>query len=206
MKETNLWEERNLTEPLMKSESNGENGQGDTMNDTKKSVTVKDWLGITTTKKAGIYKIINKTNGKYYVGSSKNIICGDNCRWYKHFSELMNNRHQNTKLQHAWNKHGYESFEWIIVEELSFNVSKKDLLTIEQKYLDIAKNEQDKCYNLCFDATGGELSEESKKKIGLAHKGKRLTEEHKQKLRLAKLGKKLSQSHRENIRLGFKKH
>lgn len=203
MKETNLWEEKNLTEPRMKFENNGVIGQNDTTKNIKMNVTAKDWLGITTIKKSGIYKIINKTNGKYYVGSSKNIICGDNSRWYKHFTELMNHRHKNNKLQHAWNKYGYENFGWVVIEELSVDISKKDLLLVEQKYLDIARNEQDKCYNLCFDASGGELSEESKKKIGFACKGKTLSEEHKQKLRLAKLGKKLSEAHKKNISLSL---
>ena len=48
----------------------------------------------------GIYKIINKVNGKYYVGSSLNI----NKRWSVHKSALSKNKHHNDHLQNAWNK------------------------------------------------------------------------------------------------------
>ena len=35
-------------------------------------------------KISGIYKIINKIDGKYYVGSSKNINIGSDCRFKNH--------------------------------------------------------------------------------------------------------------------------
>lgn len=109
-------------------------------------------------KISGIYKIINKTDNKYYVGSSKNL----NNRRHQHFMLLNNNRHPNDHLQHAWNKYGgIKTFEFIIIE----NVSPDFIKIKEQIYLDIAKTEQDNCYNLNFSANGGELSEYSKQKI-----------------------------------------
>lgn len=47
---------------------------------------------------------------------------------------------------------------------------------------------------------GFELSNETKRKISLSHKGKKLTEEHKLKLREAKLGKKMSETTKEKHR------
>src|SRR3989304_1436717 len=77
----------------------------------KESQHLKD---ITKGKKiSGIYKIINKTNGKYYVGSSNDIIG----RWFTHKSQLNRNNHCNPHLQRAWNKYGKDNFEFIIVEE-----------------------------------------------------------------------------------------
>jgi group I intron endonuclease len=113
-------------------------------------------------KISGIYKIINKTNGKYYIGSS-NDITGKFGRWYEHKWELKRNSHHNTYLQRSWNKYGEDKFNWIIVEKIPEN----QLLLIEQKYLDIAKTEKDKCYNLTFDATAPMrfMNEESKMKI-----------------------------------------
>jgi hypothetical protein len=51
-------------------------------------------------KISGIYKIINKINNKYYVGSSKHI---------------------NPHLQNAWNKYGQNNFDFVITEECSSN-------------------------------------------------------------------------------------
>ena len=113
-----------------------------------------------TGKISGIYKIVNKLNGKYYVGSSKDI-CGKKGRWYNHKTDLIKNNHYNTYLQRAWNKYGESSFNFIIVEE----INEKDLLLIEQKYLDIAKTEKDKCYNLSFIAGRVDFSEEIIEKI-----------------------------------------
>lgn len=97
------------------------------------------------TKISGIYKIVNKINGKYYVGSSSDVFYRIN---YRHVKLLMENRHINSHLQNAWNKYGKNNFDFILVEE----VSKPKLLQTEQKYLDLAKNQNDS-YNLSFDAT-----------------------------------------------------
>ena len=107
-------------------------------------------------KRSGIYKIVNTTNGKYYVGSSCNI----KQRWDDHKIRLQHNRHSNEHLQNSWNKYGKEQFTLVIVED----VSRENLLLIEQKYLDIAKN-NDICYNIKFVAEGGGCSEEGRLKI-----------------------------------------
>ena len=88
----------------------------------------------------GVYKIVNKINGKYYVGSSNDI----KCRWSGHKNKLNNNVHENSHLQRSWNKYGSNNFDFIIVEE-----TLNDKLS-EQHYLDIAKNERKNCYNTSF--------------------------------------------------------
>lgn len=115
----------------------------------------------------GIYNIVNKTNGKKYIGSSRNI----QSRWSKHKSLLRHNKHENIKLQNAWNKYGEEMFEFIIVEECEFDV----LLDVEQKYLDemgaqdlITKKSNcfDKnCYNIAPDTKFHQLTDEHRAKI-----------------------------------------
>lgn len=87
-------------------------------------------------KVCGIYKIVNVINGMYYVGSSDNVF-GNNGRWREHLNDLKSNRHCNSYLQRAWNKYGANAFTVIIVEL----VTKEKLLLVEQKYLDVAKNE-----------------------------------------------------------------
>lgn len=60
----------------------------------------------------GIYKIVNITNSKVYIGQSNNI----KKRWTEHRSALNNNRHVNVHLQNAWNKYGENNFEFVIIE------------------------------------------------------------------------------------------
>ena len=134
-------------------------------------------------KISGIYKIINKTNGKYYVGSSVNL----SQRIYSHRSALNNSRHYNEHLQKAWNKYGKENFEFLIIES---NISNDDLFLTEQKYLNVAKAEKDRCYNASFIANRVEMTPETIKKIskinsgkGNPNFGKHTSEEAKQKMR-----------------------
>jgi group I intron endonuclease len=67
--------------------------------------------------KAYIYKIENKANGKFYIGST---IRKKHIRKYEHFSMLRSNTHCNKYLQNSWNKYGEENFEFSIVEEFIF--------------------------------------------------------------------------------------
>jgi group I intron endonuclease len=88
----------------------------------------------------GIYKITNKVNGKYYIGSSNDI----KRRFGHHKSNLKNNRHSNQYLQNAWNKYGKKQFEFSVIEE----VIESDLLIKEQEYLNDALNKNQKIYNI----------------------------------------------------------
>ena len=55
---------------------------------------------------SGIYKITNKVNGKFYIGSSVDL----KDRWRRHRSHLKNGSHVNTHLQRSYNKYGKEAF------------------------------------------------------------------------------------------------
>lgn len=91
---------------------------------------------------SGIYKIINKTNNKYYVGKSINI----KQRFISHKCELRRNNHDNSRLQKAWNKYGENNFEFKIIEELPY----EKLTVIEQEYLNICKQNKDTTYNMYY--------------------------------------------------------
>jgi len=125
-------------------------------------------------KVSGIYKIINKINSRYYVGSSSNIY-GSKGRWKTHIYELNGGKHQNSQLQYAWNKYGKENFDWMLITE----IPKENLLLEEQKYLDIAKLEKEKCYNTSFIAGKVEMTPEVRKKISESRKGRKHSEEWK---------------------------
>jgi group I intron endonuclease len=110
----------------------------------------------------GIYKIVNKTNGQCYIGSATNI----QRRWYRHVNDLKKNKHPNQHLQHAWNKYGHESFEFLVLEVCPFNTN---LIPREQHYItrlspqyNIRKTAESNLGIKCSDATRKKLSIASK--------------------------------------------
>jgi group I intron endonuclease len=99
----------------------------------------------------GIYRVVNRINGKYYLGSSENI----KKRWKAHRCDLRHNRHHSIHLQRAWNKYGEESFVFEIVEEVNKNI----LLEKEQYHLDTYTPWNIKVgYNMSKSASGGDLT------------------------------------------------
>jgi group I intron endonuclease len=59
----------------------------------------------------GVYAIRNNMNGKYYVGSSKNM----RKRIAEHARLLKTGRHKNIKLNRACHKYGYDAFQFFVV-------------------------------------------------------------------------------------------
>ena len=131
--------------------------------------------------KSGIYKIINLSNNKIYVGSAINI----RTRWNSHRSLLNNNKHDNNHLQNAWNRYSENNFRFEIIEYVN---NKNNLLLREQFWIN-KLNVCDKTigYNLCPIAgsrLGQKISEESKNRISQAQRGKKrhpLSKETKEK-------------------------
>lgn len=81
--------------------------------------------------KSGIYKITNTINGKFYIGSSKDLIR----RKKDHFRLLRKGINHSTLLQRAVSKYGLENFIFEIIVECSEDL----LFTIEQKLVDELK-------------------------------------------------------------------
>jgi len=132
--------------------------------------------------KSGIYKIENKTNGKMYIGSSVNI----KYRFKKHKEGLKSNKHYNKHLQHSWNKYGKDAFVFSVVEYVE---DVNNLIAREQFWID--KYDFDMLYNICPTAgssLGYKHSEEIKKELSKARKGKKLSEETKKKLSKSRSG------------------
>jgi group I intron endonuclease len=150
--------------------------------------------------KTGIYKIINTSTNKIYVGSAVNI----ESRWKEHLNDLKMNKHHSIKLQRSYNKHGLNCFKFEIIEECD----KKLLIKQEQHYID-SLNSFHEGYNSSPTAgsrLGSIQSEETKKKISdtlkgrpSPNKGKIASQATKDKLSKARKGKKLSLSHINNI-------
>lgn len=166
--ENTLWEEKNSIEPKKNCLNNNATELNDIINDTS-NVSTKNPCN-DTGKISGIYKIVNKVNGKYYVGSSRDIYGNPHGRFYQHKAHLKCQRHYNNHLQSAWNKYKPESFEFVVVEKTT--CEKNIILETEQKYLNIAKTEKHVCYNKSFTACGPDWTEENKRKRSILISGK----------------------------------
>lgn len=168
----------------------------------------------------GVYSITSPS-GKKYIGSSNNIPR----RWNSHKRDLIKGSHHSPFLQNAWNKYsGDLEFKVILICE------EKNLQMYEQLFLDNYKPE----YNISPTAyscrgikrseefknnlrkimmgntymVGRKLSEETKKKVGLASKGNQYakggcgyipTEEHRKNLSRAGMGHPVSEETRRKI-------
>ena len=95
--------------------------------------------------KQGVYKIINKLNNKFYIGSTQDFLERSN----EHFKALRKNKHHCIHLQRSYNIYGEENFEFIIFEEC------EEYLQREQELLDTL--DFDNLYNVSKSATGGNL-------------------------------------------------
>lgn len=117
---------------------------------------------------SGIYAIVNKDNGKMYIGRAVNIAK----RWAYHQWSLGVDRHFNQHLQRAWNKGDHFDFE--VIEECP-----KEMLNDREIYwIAHYKTTDDKYgYNLCDGGgttTGRKFSEETKKKMSEQRKGRKV--------------------------------
>ena len=166
--------------------NNPTNDPNDTIKETVNESTQKQCSDIG--KVSGIYKIVNKVNGKYYVGSSVDI----QRRWKCHKSRLERNKHINAKLQSAYNKYGSDSFVFMLEE-----VTSSDLFKREQFYLDVCRTNPDVSYNLSFVAGRIEITDEVRKKMSFRARNR--SEESKRNMSVAAMGRVFSKEHRKKI-------
>lgn len=116
-------------------------------------------------KKSGIYCIENIVNCKKYIGQSIDI----EERWKKHVSELKHGRHYNDYLQNSWYKYGENNFKFYILEYCNIDILDDREIYWINFYNTISR---DNGYNLKSGGQNGgsRYSEQSRKKMSLAHK------------------------------------
>jgi group I intron endonuclease len=165
-----------------------------------------------------IYKIINKVNRKFYIGSTLDI----KDRWREHKKDLREDKHHSIHLQRAWNKYGEDNFEIQIIEWLD-GVNEEELREKEKYYIELLKPyKRDIGYNVSRGAKtcilygkengfyGKTHTEETRKCISQKLKkyfqkyghpciGRTLSDETKKKISIANKGRKMSKEFKKRI-------
>lgn len=151
----------------------------------------------------GIYAIINKINGKCYVGSTSVSL---KSRFKSHRSMLRNNKHHSPSLQRAWNKSGEDCFAFMALEQ----VEDEGLVLIrEQHWIKEFNAAHPKLgYNVCPVAgtrSGTKQPEEMKERYRLERTGVKKSAEHCRNISEGQRGKVLTDEHRRKISEAAKK-
>jgi group I intron endonuclease len=146
-----------------------------------------------------VYWVRNTVNDKVYIGQTSTSL---EKRWYMHTWD----RNSNSVLHKSIVKYGKEKFKIEAIHECE---SKEEMDFVETFYIDFLVTKSPNGYNLT-DGGDGRLgmpcSEETKKKIGFANKGKPTVNNFKSGSENPMFGKHLSEDHKECLRKANKGH
>ncbi len=133
-----------------------------------------------------IYKITNTVNNKIYIGKTIHI---ETKRWSNHTSLLTSNSHYNRHLQSAWNKYGESSFKFEVVEKFDSEMN-FDLDNLEKYWIRFYDSSNPtKGYNKTHGGEGMSPTDETRKKMSQAQKGRVKTTEECLNISKGKTGK-----------------
>lgn len=129
----------------VKIEAPSEEGENQMINRSEAKRTYKE-----EKSNLGVYKIVNKQNGKILISASRNVNANINRDQFM----LKTGMHPNKRLQEDWNKIGAENFSFEMVETLKRRddvpdtyLYNEELGALEQKWLDQLQPYGDKGYN-----------------------------------------------------------
>lgn len=146
--------------------------------------------------RSGVYQILNTVNNKCYVGSASNLRKRKN----DHLCALRRGLHYNKRLQRSWNKHGENSFDFVVIE---FVDDKNELLKREQFWIDtLDATNMAHGYNNSPTAgsnLGWKATEEMRARNSAAHIGKKPTPQAREKMSIAQR-KRISRPHTEETK------
>ena len=160
--------------------------------------------------RTGIYRIRNLRNQKCYVGQAAQSF---EKRWNHHRHSLLHGKHRSPYLQKAWNKSGEQAFAFEVIEEIPRGQKSDEefgqvLVVREQYWLDRLQPFPPHGYNIARYAgsqLGYQHSEESKRKMSKAGRGRELTDEWKQSISDSLLAKGITRSQAERDNLSAKR-
>ncbi|CAB4141321.1 grpIintron_endo, group I intron endonuclease [uncultured Caudovirales phage] len=144
-----------------------------------------------------VYQIKNLINNKVYIGiTTKDPID----RWNQHLKKHFN---KNFILYKAMRKYGPDNFHFSIIEQTNNLDHLKELESkYIQEYNSYCFTENSNGYNMTLGGKGlfgYKHSNQTKKKLSEANKGKPLSEETKRKLSEANKGRTLSEEHKRKV-------
>lgn len=142
-------------------------------------------------RESGIYRIYCVLSGASYIGSAVNL----RSRMTRHIKSLGKGTHHNAYMQNIWNARGAGSF----CCEVVLFCDKKDLIQYEQIVMDATIPAMNGT-KIAGSFAGMKMSEEGRRKISEANKGKPKTAEHRKNLSVAKMGRALTGITEEVIR------
>lgn len=187
--------------------------------------------------KSNIYVFTNKINGKQYVGQTINI----EDRYKQHRKDSKNkDKKPNSIFYRAIRKYGFDNFDFKVIET-DIDISEiherekfwiKELNTMKPNGYNLteggegtfgyrhteeskkkmsemkkgvpAKPKSEETRRKLSEANRGKkLSEETKIKIGNANRGRKLTDEHKKRISETQKGRVHSEEHNKNVSLGL---
>ena len=136
-----------------------------------------------------IYKITNTLNGKSYIGQT--IYDAEKTRISRHL-----NGHGSVPIKRAIEKYGQDAFTYEILHD---GIIPEFLDDLERGVIEKFNTMAPQGYNLTYGGGGGSPSEETRRKMSEAHKGKKLSEEHRRKISEAHKDKTFSEEHRRKL-------
>ena len=142
----------------------------------------------------GIYRFVNLVNGKSYVGKSNNL----RHRELEHMRFLRGGIEPCTKLNLAWQKYGESNFKY----EILCYCREDQLDDLERLYIE----KYDSLHNgyNCTSGGGGILgyhhTEDAKRKIGDASRGRAIPEWQRKMISDAQKGRPLTEEHKQALR------
>jgi len=132
----------------------------------------------------GVYRITCTTTGKFYIGSSSKV----SHRWTKHKNDLSKGRHHSEKLQRAWDKYGAGAF---VFEALELTPTPAEALMAEQILIDTLHPTLN-VLTVAGSCLGRPASEKQKSAARAAQLGKPKSEETRRKISEALRGRKIT--------------
>lgn len=131
--------------------------------------------------RGGIYAIVNKVNGKRYIGSAVDF----SRRFNKHRTELRCGRHHCSHLYRAWRKHGEQAFEFrrLLV------CKTEHLVMYEQRAIDAYVGMLYNTSPTAGSQLGVKRTAETRRKQSIAATGRKMSPESVAKTRAANLGR-----------------